>query len=228
MLLVYQQRRNEMATEYQRQTGIINIEKFRDNKITIVGCGANGSFIGLALAKMGLTKFKLYDFDTVEVHNLPNQFFSYKDIGKKKVKVTARYMKHFNRLVKVEEFDRFKRSDNLDTQIVISCVDKMKVRKEIFNSCKKNKEVQLFIDTRMAGLQGQVYTVDMGDKEEIENYDKTLFGDDEAVKQRCTERSILFTVLGISSIVCNQVVKALKEEELRNYIVLDYIVPQLI
>ena len=217
-----------MATEYQRQTGIIDIEKFRDNEVTIVGCGANGSFIGLALAKMGLTKFRLYDFDSVEVHNLPNQFFGWKDIGKKKVNVTKEYMKHFNKLVEVYEFDRFRRSDNLNTQIVVSCVDKMKVRKEIFNSCKRNKEVQLFIDTRMAGLQGQVYTVDMTNKEEIENYMKTLFGDDEAVQQRCTERSILFTVLGIASLVCNQIVKALKEEELCNYIVLDYSVPQMI
>jgi len=217
-----------MTTEYQRQTGIIDIEKFRDNEVTIVGCGANGSFVGIALAKMGLTKFRLYDFDTVEVHNLPNQFFGWKDIGKKKVNVTSRYMKHFNKLVEVYEFNRFGRGDNLNTHIVVSCVDKMKVRKEIFNSSKRNKNVQLFIDTRMAGLQGQVYTVDMTNKKEIENYMKTLFDDDEAVQQRCTERSILFTVLGIASIVCNQIIKALKEEELRNYIVLDYSIPQLI
>jgi len=217
-----------MATEYQRQTGIIDIEKFRDNKITIVGCGANGSFIGIALAKMGLTKFGLYDFDSVKIHNLPNQFFSWRDIGKKKVAVTARYMKHFNRLVEVKIFGRFDITTILNTSIVVSCVDKMEVRKEIFNSCKRNKIVQLFIDTRMAGLQGQVYTVDMTNKKEIENYMKTLFADDEAVQQRCTERSILFTVLGIASIVCNQIIKAFKEEELRNYIVLDYSIPQLI
>ena len=154
--------------------------------------------------------------------------FGWKDIEKKKVSVTREFMKHFNKLVEVYELGRFRRSDNLNTQIVVSCVDKMKVRKEIFNSCKRNKDVQLFIDTRMAGLQGQVYTVDMTNKEEIENYMKTLFADDEAVQQRCTERSILFTVLGIASLVCNQIIKALKEEKLCNYIVLDYSVPQLI
>ena len=158
-----------MATEYQRQTGIIDIEKFRDNEITIVGCGANGSFIGISLAKMGLTKFKLYDFDSVEIHNLPNQFFSWKDIGKKKVSVTARYMKHFNRLVEIEKFNRFDKDNILNTHIVISCVDKMKVRKEIFDVCKDNDKVQLFIDTRMEGLQGQIYTVDMTNKQEIKN-----------------------------------------------------------
>ena len=216
-----------MATEYQRQTGIIDIEKFRDNKVSIIGCGANGSFIGIALAKMGLTKSTLYDFDSIEIHNLPNQFFSWRDINKKKVDVTAKYMKHFNKLVEIKKDNRFNSKSILDTQIVVSCVDKMAIRKMIFDSCRINKNVQLFIDTRMAGLQGQIYTVDMDNKEEIENYMKTLFADDEAVQQRCTERSILFTVLGIASFVCNQIVKALNEEELSNYIVIDYSVPQL-
>lgn len=216
-----------MATEFQRQTGIIDIENFRDNKVAIIGCGAVGSFTAISLVKMGLTKFKIYDFDSIEIHNLPNQFFSWRDLGKRKVDVTDRYMKHFNKSIEVKKSGRFDENSVLDVQIVISCVDKMSVRKEIFDACRINKNVQLFIDTRMAGLQGQVYTVDMENKKEKENYLKTLFGDDQAVQQRCTERSILFTVLGVASLVCNQVVKALKEEELRNYIVLDYTVPQI-
>ena len=136
--------------------------------------------------------------------------------------------RRFRRYPHGEEQRRSDKDNILNTHIVISCVDKMKVRKEIFDVCKDNDKVQLFIDTRMAGLQGQIYTVDMTNKQEIKNYEKTLFGDDEAVQQRCTERSILFTVMGIASFVCNQIVKAFKEEELRNYIVLDYSIPQLI
>ena len=104
----------------------------------------------------------------------------------------------------------------------------MEVRKWIFESCKKNKKIQLFIDTRMGGLEGQIYFIDMSDKKEIKNYEKTLFGDDEARKIRCTERSILFTVLGIASLVCQQITVALKGEKIKNYIVIDYNVPQII
>jgi preprotein translocase subunit SecB len=103
----------------------------------------------------------------------------------------------------------------------------MDVRKHIFERCKKNKQVQLFIDTRMAGLQGQVYIVDMSNKKQIKNYEKSLFKPEEAVQLRCTERSIIFTVMGIASIVCNQVLKALKGDELSNFIVLDYNLPQM-
>lgn len=213
--------------DYQRQTGIVDIQEFRDNSIAIVGCGAIGSYVATSLAKMGLTKFCLYDFDKVEPHNLPNQFFKEKDIGKLKVDATIDAMFDFNRDVEIHAF-RNKVEDAefpLDAKIVISCVDDMETRKYIFNKCKK--DVQLFIDCRMGGLQGQIYSIDMTKKREIKNYEKTLFNNDEAAPERCTERSIIFTVLGIASMVCNQIVKVFKGETIRNYIVLDYSVPQL-
>lgn len=213
--------------KYLRQSSIINIEDFRDNEITIVGCGAIGSFVAVSLAKMGLTKFALVDFDTVEEHNLPNQFFEQSDVGKHKVTITSINMINFNNNVEINVvIPRFDKNTKIHTPIVISCVDKMNVRKMIFEASIKANS-QLFIDTRMAGLQGQVYTVDLTDKKEIENYKKSLFKDKEAVQTRCTERSIIFTVLGIASLVCNQIVKAFNKEKLRNYIVIDYSVPQI-
>jgi len=213
---------------YQRQNGIIRIEEFRDNSITIVGCGAIGSFVAVSLAKMGLTKFTLIDYDKVEEHNLPNQFFTVHDLEKKKAYSTHEHMDSFNPDVDVKVSDKkFDEKTKVYTPIVISCVDRMDIRGAIFNACLKAK-TQLFIDCRMAGLQGQVYSVDMANKVEIENYKKSLFKDNEAVGLRCTERSIIFTVLGIASLVCNQIIKAFKKEKMRNYIVLDYSVPQMI
>ncbi len=213
--------------DYERQTGIIDIKDFRENKITIVGCGAIGSFMGISLAKMGLVDFTLYDLDTVEPHNVPNQFFGLKDVGKNKAVVTAEYMKMFNNEVNITRLSMFTKQKEIETPIVISCVDKMEVRKWIFDACKKS-DAQLFIDTRMGGLEGHIYFVDMTDKNEIVNYEKSLFTDEQAVKLKCTERSILFTVLGIVSFACSELIKAFKGEEIRNYIVIDYKECQLI
>ena len=172
---------------------------------------------------MGLKRFHLWDFDKVEEHNLPNQFFTETDLGQDKAWETGKHILEFNSTANVEyNIKKFKPKDSFSSQIVISCVDTMKARKTIFESCLKCKSVQLFIDTRMAGLQGQVYTVDMNNKEQITNYKKTLFNDDDAVQERCTARSILFTVLGIASIVCSQTIKALNGEQLKNYTILDY------
>jgi molybdopterin/thiamine biosynthesis adenylyltransferase len=217
--------------DYLRQSGIISIQDFKDNEIAIIGCGAIGSFTAISLAKMGLQKFFLCDMDRIEPHNLPNQFFKEEDIGVNKVFVTSENMKDFNSDVKTElcyaEIEKNKTFPSKSCTIVVSCVDNMDVRKYIFNKCKKNKQVQLFIDTRMAGLQGQVYIVDMSNKKQIKNYEKSLFKTEDAVQLRCTERSIIFTVMGIASLVCNQVLKALKGEELSNFIVLDYNLPQM-
>lgn len=219
-----------MKANYRRQSGIVDIESFRDNPISIVGCGAIGSYVASSLAKMGLTNFHLYDFDKVEAHNLPNQFFKESDIGKLKTEATLEAMQDFNSDVSVDSYHSKVEKTNFPNKakIVISCVDVMDVRKYLFEECKKDKDVQLFIDCRMGGLQGQVYVVDLTSKKEIANYEKTLFENGDAVQLRCTEKSIIFTVLGIASLVCQQIKAVIKGEKIRNYMVLDYSVPQLI
>lgn len=219
-----------MPNIYKRQSGIIDIKAYRDNKITIVGCGAIGSFLAISLAKMGLTWFELWDYDKVEEHNLPNQYYSVDDIEKRKVIALNSHMISFNpkckNIFRLMKFD--KNSNIINSKIVISAVDNMETRKLIFDKCKKDKDVQLFIDARMHKFQGQVYFIDMSKKKEIKNYEKSLFEDSDAVVGRCTERSIIFTVLGISSLICNEIVKAFKGDKIKNYIVIDYSVPQII
>ena len=59
-------------------------ESARD-RIHIIGCGSVGSTLAENLARCGLTKFTLWDFDYVEDHNIANQMFRQQDVGKLKV-----------------------------------------------------------------------------------------------------------------------------------------------
>ena len=59
---------------YLRQKRLFNPEE-QSTEIIIVGAGSTGSFVSLNLAKMGMNKIKVIDFDIVEDHNIPNQFF---------------------------------------------------------------------------------------------------------------------------------------------------------
>lgn len=214
--------------KYDKQIGIFNPKDFKDNLITIVGCGAVGSFTAVGLSKLGLERFRLIDPDKIEEHNVLNQFFGIKDIGRLKVDKVRELIKEFSDNSKLEGIEyHFQPEDVKDSQIVLSCVDNMDVRKDIFNACKSYKSVQLFIDARMSGLQGQVYSVDMTNKKSIKSYENTLFPQSEAVKERCTANRVVYPVMGIASIICNQIVKALNGEELNNYIVIDYNVPQM-
>ena len=55
------------------------------DRIHIIGCGSVGATLAENLVRMGITKITLYDFDTVSPHNLANQIFREKDIGRPKV-----------------------------------------------------------------------------------------------------------------------------------------------
>lgn len=56
-----------------------------DARIHIIGCGSVGSTLAENLARCGVTKMTLWDFDTVESHNIVNQMFRQQDVGKPKV-----------------------------------------------------------------------------------------------------------------------------------------------
>ena len=68
---------------FLRQNKFYSPEKM-NQQVTIIGCGSLGGFIALALCKMGLQNFILYDHDSVEPHNISNQPFSFSQIGLKK------------------------------------------------------------------------------------------------------------------------------------------------
>ena len=66
--------------DYRKQINLIDVNRV-NTPINIIGCGALGSWLVLFLLKMGFKNIYVYDFDTIEEHNLPNQAFLEKQIG---------------------------------------------------------------------------------------------------------------------------------------------------
>ena len=93
----------------------------------------------------------------------------------------------------------------LEADIVISSVDSMDVRKRIWSSVVFYKKVKLLIDPRMAAHVIQVYTASPGDPSSLKAYEATLVDETEALQDRCTARSIIYTVLPVAALVCRQV-----------------------
>ena len=77
-----------------------SIEFFNPTKVKervhIIGCGAAGSTIAELLARAGLSKVTLYDFDKVEPHNIANQMFKDSDIGRNKAEAVKDMMVDIN------------------------------------------------------------------------------------------------------------------------------------
>lgn len=57
--------------------------------VTLIGCGGLGSELGLGLVRKGVGWLTLLDHDSVELSNLPRQFFKAEDIGSNKALALA-------------------------------------------------------------------------------------------------------------------------------------------
>ena len=78
-------------------------EKVKQAVIGIAGCGGLGSNAAIALARIGVKKLVITDFDKVEPSNLNRQQFFISDIGKNKTDALASFIKQVNPFVKVEK-----------------------------------------------------------------------------------------------------------------------------
>ena len=72
---------------YSRSKGILEVDILQDKRIAIVGLGSFGSTIAVELAKAGVGTFHLFDFDTVELHNLARHTATVRDLGRLKTDV---------------------------------------------------------------------------------------------------------------------------------------------
>ena len=64
---------------YKRNYKTISLEQqqiLAQSTITVIGCGGLGGFIIEGLARSGVGKVRLVDFDTFDVSNLNRQLFS--------------------------------------------------------------------------------------------------------------------------------------------------------
>lgn len=120
------------------------IEKLESKHITIVGCGGVGGYTAVMLARAGIEKIKLIDFDLVSPSNVNRQIVAFEDtVGRKKVDVLKEMLENINKNIKVETFDEKLTQDNVDrlicaTDIVVDAIDSVSDKIALIVFCKKN------------------------------------------------------------------------------------------
>lgn len=191
-----------MEERYSRHWGLIDVERLHTAPIKIIGTGSVGSFTALSLAKMGAHMIEVWDDDLIDEVNISNQFFRIKDIGEYKVDALQSLISDFEGIGIRNHPSKCNGSEDL-SGIVIVALDSMLPRKRIWDAIKGKDKVELFIDPRMGGRVARIYAVNP--KTGIESYEKTLYTDDDSAPERCTERTILYNVLGIASIICKTI-----------------------
>jgi len=188
--------------------------------IFIIGAGATGSFTALSLAKMGFTDIRVFDADSIEEHNFPNQLFPIKTLGKNKAEALETVVEEFTGVRITANPINYKLQPLKG--IVVSALDSMKGRKQIYKNCLKNKDqIKLLIDPRTGPELFRLLTVDIGIELERKSYEKTLHSEADVDEAPCTGRTIIYSVLLVSAFICRQIKQFQMNLEYKKDIILD-------
>ena len=203
-----------------RQQDLIESDQL-DVPITVVGCGGIGSFVILALAKMGCRALAAYDDDRVEPHNIPNQAYRLADVGRLKVEALAELVRE------VAGAPLEIRAERVRTQrlqgVVVAAVDTMSARREIWlQGIRHRAAVPLYVDARMGAEVARVFTVRPADPDDVRRYEASLYADEEAMNLPCTAQAIVYTGFSIAGLVAGQIKKFLTGEPLKGELILDH------
>lgn len=204
----------ELEMIFDRQYNIFNPKEQKTNLI-VVGCGSIGSFVILNLAKLGFKNITAIDFDEVSIENIPNQFYRFEDIGKKKVEQIKKIVKDFSGTEiktidrKIDDENKFLDMVSIDLNtIIIFCLDNVQTRKRIYNEVK---EMPIKIcDVRVGGEGYNIYVLDMDNETDKANYEKVL--EMPTSEEPCGSKSVIYNILAVASETCNLIKRIDKGE----------------
>ena len=92
----------EQALE-ERQTKEVRI-RLREGQVAVAGLGGLGSNIALMLARTGIRKLMLADFDCVDISNLNRQAYTVDQIGMPKTEALKQLIRQVNPWIELEVF----------------------------------------------------------------------------------------------------------------------------
>lgn len=189
---------------YSRQHDVLPVDKTRRLPITIVGAGHVGSKVALMLVQCGALSgdqpFTVIDPDIVEVENVPMQFYRPDQAGKPKVEALIENLEMFGVIGNPKAIHGpFDPKEHKLSGIVISGVDNMGVRKEIFDACCASTGVDLFIDVRTGGEVIRVFSINPQLAAEQKFYMNNWHPDDSAAQDPCTNRGISWTTFQVAA-----------------------------
>lgn len=170
-------------------------------RIHIVGCGSVGSTLAENLARCGITKMTLWDFDTVEAHNIVNQMFRQHDIGKPKVEALKDILMDINPEIKDGvELKPKGWEGKLMSGYIFLCVDNIELRRTIVEKHMDSPYVKAVFDFRTLLESAQHYAADWSDYKMKQDLLKSMqFSHDEAAEE--TPVSACGVTLGVATTV---------------------------
>jgi len=172
--------------------------------VDIVGLGGIGSFTAHAVARLGISAIGLHDPDTVAEHNIGCQAYSWPHIGSHKATRTAEIIDEINpRCTTTVITDHIYDRNDLahPRSAIISAVDNMDTRTQLFNTAYLSPTTPLYIDARIAGQLIHVHAFDPTNVAHADKYRSSLHDDSEAMEAPCTAQNVIDVGYQVASLI---------------------------
>ncbi|MGD0115339.1 MAG: ThiF family adenylyltransferase [Dehalococcoidia bacterium] len=192
--------------DYTRQMDLVPIEALRQFDLDVIGAGGIGSWTVVALAKLGVGSIRVFDDDVVEPLNLPSQCYSlsHARAGIPKVEALRELCREFSDSEIEPVCERVEHQQLRLT--VISALDSMKSRRQVWEGAIKGRPIDRYLDSRMGGHSLTILTVRPTSPVEKSVYEETLYADDEALPLPCTARAVVSWPLVAAALLVRQIV----------------------
>lgn len=128
----------------QALIGKNNVEKIAFKRVTIVGVGGVGGYVATLLARAGVEKMRIIDFDTVSPSNFNRQVVAVKgNEGRLKVEALKDVLLSINEDIEVDSVPQKLDKDNVsslleNSDIVVDAIDIVKDKVALIIYCKKH------------------------------------------------------------------------------------------
>jgi tRNA A37 threonylcarbamoyladenosine dehydratase len=121
------------------------LKKLRHSSIAVIGLGAVGSYAVEALARAGIGKFTIIDFDKVNKSNINRQLYALEStVGQPKVRIAQNRIRDINPFVEIDAVEMFAASDTIETilekepDLVIDAVDSLNPKVQVLSAVYNN------------------------------------------------------------------------------------------
>jgi len=204
-----------------RQVGEYDPRELEDKQVIIYGCGSVGSHVAYALLKAGYSILVLVDPDRVEAHNLPSHLHPAWATGEPKATSLADYLAlilpNHPALAPINS-EQIQSGHLISDEIYfVLAVDSIEARRSIYRTIKErflrllsedSKALVVILDPRMGFKYWRIL---VANSDLFPRYEDSLIHPGQG--EPCRKRTIITTVLSLSSLVAQYILDLSKGKE---------------
>jgi molybdopterin/thiamine biosynthesis adenylyltransferase len=151
-------RANPDIDPFVRFADIVPQDRLGRVRVAMVGAGGIGAPAALSLAKMGVSRLTVWDFDTVGPENFGPQFYGPKEVNRPKVLALGGMLSKRAPWCDYTGIQERYTGEPFDADVVIAAVDSLNARKIIWSGIDDDSRI-LLVDPKMGAEVLTVHTV---------------------------------------------------------------------